>query len=99
MASDPQQSLAYATTATKLGDLAAPSLQAHLLDHGGAASPTTMGKDRLCTISQLIANLDPSFAYNAMTIQTLRESGFIRFLTGRKLEIKVLPHAPLHPMF
>ena len=84
MACDPQQSLAYATTASKLGDLAAPALQAHLLDHGGAVSPTTMGKDRLYTISQLIAKVDPIFAYNAQTVQPLRKSGYIRFLTGNK---------------
>ena len=61
MVSNPQQSLDYATTASKLGDLAAPALQAHLLDHGGATSPTSMGKDRVRIISQLMAKMDPPF--------------------------------------
>ena len=83
MTSDPQESLVFANTAAKLGDLAAPALQAHLLDHGGATSCTIMGKDRLHTISQLIAKIDPSYAFNASTSQPLRESGYIRFLTGK----------------
>ena len=83
MVSNQQQSLDYATTASKLGDLAAPALQAHLLDYGGATSPTSMGKGRVRTISQLIAKIDPTFAYNASTSQPVGKSGFIRFLTGK----------------
>ena len=82
MTSDPQQSLIYASTATQLGDTEAPCLQASLLDHGGAVSSTTMGRDRLRTISQLIAKIDAVFAFNAPTSNQLRECGFIKFITG-----------------
>ena len=82
--SDPQQSLIYASTAAKLGDISAPALQAHLLDYCGAASPITMGKDRLRTISQLIAFIDAIYAFNAPHSKPLRDCGFIKFLTGEK---------------
>jgi F420-0:gamma-glutamyl ligase-like protein len=91
MVSNPQQSLDYATTASKLGDLAAPALQAHLLDHGGATSHTTMGKDRVRTISQLMAKIDPTFAFTASTSQPVGKSGFIGFLTGKTLSSYTLP--------
>ena len=85
MNTNPSEAYAHATDATKLGDLEAPSLQAHLLDYGGAPSDGPVGKDRLLAVSQLIVKLDSVFAFHATGSETIRNTGFVKFLTGEQI--------------
>ena len=66
-----------------MGDSSSVALQAHLLDYAGAISPdNSVGEHRLLTISQLVAKLDPVYAYNAPVCESIMRSGFSKHLTG-----------------
>ena len=81
---DPDQALVYASAAAGMGDTSSIAVQAHLLDHAGANSPDkSVGEHRLLTISQLIAKLDPVYAFNAPRTEAVMRSGFANQLTGR----------------
>ena len=79
---NPREALNHATTAVSLGDIAAPAIQSYILDHSTLGPSSIMGKDRLSTISQLIAKLDPVFAFNASSTQHTRETGLVNTLAG-----------------
>lgn len=82
MATDPTLALSYASKAAKMGDLAAPKIQAYLVDFCGAESTDLMGHERLSTISQLIVKLDPVFAYNARN-ELVYQLSFSKILIGK----------------
>ena len=83
MDTDPEKALEHARHATSLGDLASPLLQSQLLDYGGADHSMHMGKDRVRTISLLIARLDPVFSFNILSSKQIEKLGFIQYLTGK----------------
>ena len=82
MDTNPTEAFELATEATKLGALQAPRLQAHLLDYAGATTQGPVGKDRLLAVSQLIVKLDPVFAFHVTGSESIRNTGFVNFLTG-----------------
>ena len=82
VATDPDSSLSYATTALKLGDAGATGIQAHLLDYCNLTTADLMGRERLSTISNLIAKLDPVYAYNSTILKSVKETGFVNQLIG-----------------
>ena len=88
-ASNPQEALTHATTASSLGDLAAPAIHAYILDHCKLDPSSSMGKDRLIAFSQLISMLDPVFAFNSKSCQNIQEAGLVKTLAGTNANITI----------
>lgn len=91
----PNQALLYATTASELGDIGAPAIQAHMIDYGMATSCSLIGKDRLSAISQLIVKLDPVYAFHANTLASVKETCFIKHLIGNGGYISLYNFIPI----
>ena len=79
---NPAKSLAYANHASTLGDIPATSVHADILDAGKAPDSAQVTATRLRKISQLLAKLDPIFAFNVGRTERIKKSGFITFITG-----------------
>ena len=88
MATDPTLALSYASKAANMGDLAAPRIQAYLVDYCGAESTEIVGHERLSTISKLIVKLDPVYAYNARKELECQIS-FIKVLNGKEPRVNL----------
>ena len=79
---NPNEALLHAETATSLGDISSPALEAFILDYYNCGSSTgVVGTDRLGTISQLILKLDPAFAFKVNCLQN-NQKRFITFIFG-----------------
>ena len=82
LSSDPAKSLLYANQATALGDMPAAAVHADVLDTSMVPDSNQVSTNRLRMTSQLLAKLDPCFSYNVSSSEKIKESGFIRYITG-----------------
>ena len=83
---DPRKALQYAEQASENGDTLGASVHSDVLDYVSGTLPSTsyLSHNRLQLISQLIAKLDPSFAYQVLGSGDLGKSGFITFISGTR---------------
>ena len=78
---NPSEAFQHAASASSLGDITSPALEAYILDNNSLTSDSLVGRDRLGTISQLIIKLDPTYAYHANGSHE-KQKKFISFIFG-----------------
>ena len=79
---DLEKALHYATVAEELGDSEAASIRAEILDRSPNNRSGHITATRARLVSQLLAKLDPSFAYHAGVSEKVKGSGFIQYISG-----------------
>ena len=90
MEDDPETALHYATVAEELGDCEAASIRAEILDRSLSTGSGHMTTARARLVSQLLAKLDPSFAYHAGVSEKIKGSGFIQFISGLNYSMSIM---------